>query len=89
MIQDLQYRAQTIIIDAQSKWPKAISMSLWPHVVRLSCENETATISSKSGNSNSRIAQFENIEVRPKLGHFHPFGCPVYVLTNVQGSSTS
>jgi hypothetical protein len=30
---------------------------------------------------NSCIKDFANVKERPKLKHFHPFGCPAYVLT--------
>ena len=30
----------------------------------------------------SRIEMFGNLKIRPKLRHYHPFGCPAYVLNS-------
>jgi hypothetical protein len=27
----------------------------------------------------SRLEMFSKVPIRPKLKHFHPFGCPAYV----------
>jgi hypothetical protein len=51
----------------------------WPYALRLSNEIDNPTVCNKF--FNSRIEDFANVEVRPKLKHFHQFRCPAYVLT--------
>jgi len=77
-IRDLQEAARSQIIHAKSRWPKAVDPSLWPYAIRYSAAVSNATIGSKA--SESPYEKFAKISVRPKLRHFHPFGCPAYVL---------
>jgi hypothetical protein len=86
-IRDLQESARTQIIFAKHRWPAAIEVALWPYALRYanSVHNNT-TLRSKP---TSPIELFANVAVKPKIKHFHTFGCPVYVLDNKLQSSQS
>jgi hypothetical protein len=73
-IRDLQERARTMIIHATNHWPKAIDTCLWPYAIRLTCEidNNTRT----AGMLKSRSETFSDTQIRPKICHYHTFGCP-------------
>jgi len=81
---DLQDRARTFILHAKLRWPKAIeASSLWPYALRHVNDSDNSTI--EGGQTESRVERFAQLNVRPKiLRHFHPFGCPAYVLVNLR-----
>jgi hypothetical protein len=49
------------------------NMSVVLNTIRLSCDIDNLTFCD--------IEDFANVDLRPKLKHFHPFGCPGYALT--------
>jgi hypothetical protein len=77
-IRDITEAAQTCLLHAQHRWPKAITPNLWPqalkHVVNI--RNSLP----HQANSSSPLLLFSGTDVQLNLQHFHPFGCPVYVL---------
>lgn len=77
-IRELSDGARTSLIHAQSRWPKAISVHLWPFAVRHRKDVFNAT--RKANRPASPLEIFSNSTVRPRLKHFHPFGCPTYRL---------
>ena len=79
-IRDLQERARTMLIHAQNKWPTAIDTALWPYAIRLTCDIDNNTYLQRINQSRSEA--FSGTQIKPKLSHFHTFGCPAYVLSS-------
>lgn len=78
-IRDLTESARTMMLQAADKWPKAISVSLWPYAIRSA--NEVLNCTPRTDNDRQApIEIFSRTPVRPNLRHFHHFGCPTYVL---------
>ena len=77
-IRDITENAQTSLLHAAHRWPKTIAANLWPqainHVVNM--RNSLP----RPGKTQSPLSKFAGTSVQPNLKHFHPFGCPVYVL---------
>ena len=86
-IRDLSDGARTDIIHAKQRWNRAITANLWPYAMRHRCDVDNATI--KRGTSESPTELFTGVKVKPKLKHYHPFGCPVYVLNDRMASGKS
>lgn len=82
-IRDLQDAARTVLLDAKSRWPKAISTALWPYALRYvnECFNIAPPLKATQG-SKSPLEIFADVEVTPNLKDYHPFGCPVYCLND-------
>ena len=53
---------------------------LLPYAMRHA--NNVANASRRKGEDGSPLEMFTGVPVRPKLRHFHDFGCPTYVLVN-------
>jgi hypothetical protein len=79
-VQDLQSQARTMLLHGQHRWPKMLSTALWPYALRTANEIQNSTPKMKNGRS--PIEDFSGVAVTPKVRHFHPFGCPTYVLSN-------
>ena len=79
-IRDLQDQARTQLIHAKHRWPAAVEVALWPYALRYANDihNSTTTIKGQP----APIELFSQSGVQPKIKHFHPFACPVYVLDN-------
>ena len=79
-IRDLQDMTRTILVHANRRWPKAITVALWPYALRHanSCINATPSLQNKERMSPIQSFESHNVEINPK--HWHPFGCPVHVL---------
>ena len=77
-IRDITENARTSLLHAAHRWPKAIAANLRPqaikHVVNV-CNSLP-----RPGKTESPLSKFSGTSVQPNLKHFHPFGCPVYVL---------
>ena len=76
-IRDLQDQARTMLVHAQHRWRPAINAHLWPYAVRMANDVHMNT-PLKSGQT--PIDLFSQVAKPSRLRHFHPFGCPVYVL---------
>ena len=84
-IRDLQEQARTMLLFAVHKWPKMLSMALWPYALRMANEVRNATPLDKQNKTPQEL--FTQVEIAPKLKHFHTFGCPTYILDNrLQGN---
>ena len=84
-IWDLQEQARTMLLFAVHKWPRMLSMALWPYALRTANEvhNETPT----ENRTKTPMELFAQVAIAPKLMHFHTFGCPTYILDNkLQGN---
>ena len=79
-IRDLQDLARTQLIHAKHRWPSAVEAYLWPYAVRYAnvVHNSTTTVEGQP----TPIELFSRSSIHPKIKHFHPFACPVYVLDN-------
>lgn len=90
-IKDITTHARTALLHAAHRWPEAVNVHLWPaalkHYTNVRNSMPTQFIDGKRiGNTEpdryeqSSLSRFSGTEVEPNLDHFHPFGCPVYVL---------
>jgi hypothetical protein len=75
-IRDLSDGAQTSLLHAKEWWSKAISVHLWPYAVQH--QNEVYNTTRKESRQASPFEIFSNMTIRPRLKHFHAFGCPTY-----------
>jgi hypothetical protein len=66
-------------------WPEAIEASSWPYAVRLTCDIDNIT--PRKQQSLTPIEAYSTVQIRPKVRHYHVFGCPAYVFTNYNGST--
>ena len=80
-IRDLQEAARTSLLDAKTKWPRAITTELWPYAV-CNCNYSHMQTPHRLGKHGGKtpLEVFSGSDIRPNPKHFHPFGCPVYVL---------
>ena len=86
-IRELSDGARTSLLHAKDRWPKAISVHLWPFAVRH--RNEVFNATRRVNGPASPIEIFSNATVHPRLKHFHPFGCPTYRLNRaLQGEKS-
>ena len=79
-IQDLQELTRTSMLYAMNKWKRMILICLWPYAMRHA--NDVANSTPRKGEDRSIIEKFTGVPIRPKLCHYHAFGCPTYVLDN-------
>ena len=77
-IRDITENARTSLLHAAHRWPKAIAANLWPQAIKhvVNVHNSLP----RPGKTESPLSKFAGTSVQPNLKHFHPFGCPVYVL---------
>ena len=79
-IRDLQEQTRTSMLYAMNKWKKMVLICLWPYAMRHA--NDVSNATPRKGHDVSPLERFTGVPVRPKLRHFHAFGCPTYVLDN-------
>ena len=77
-IRDITESARTMLLHAAHRWPKTITSNLWPQALEHAANVRNAL--PRKGNTQSPISLFSNTTIEPNIKHFHPFGCPVYVL---------
>ena len=77
-IRDITENTRTSLLHAAHRWPKAIAANLWPQAIKhvVNVRNSLP----QPGKTESPLSKFAGTSVQPNLKHFHPFGCPVYVL---------
>ena len=84
-IRDLQEQARAMLLFAVHKWPRMLSMALWPYALRTA--NEVRNATPLDGQNKTPMELFTQVAIAPKLKHFHTFGCPTYILDNkLQGN---
>jgi hypothetical protein len=76
-IQDLTDCTRAMLVNACHKNPFATD-HFWPFALRHASEIDRTI--PKRANIESPSEIFNDVAVRPKTNHFHPFGCPVCVL---------
>ena len=79
-IRQLQELAQTQLIHANRRWPKAITSNLWPYALRHAndCVNNTPNLQSASKLTPQQLFTATTVMINKK--HWKLFGCPVFVL---------
>ena len=77
-IRDITENARTSLLHAAHWWTKAIAANLWPQAIKhvVNVRNSLP----QPGKTESPLSKFSGTSVQPNLKHFHPFGCPVYIL---------
>ena len=63
-----------------NKWKRMILICLWPYAMRHA--NDVANTTPRKGEDLLPLEKFSGVPIKPKLCHFHAFGCPTYVLDN-------
>ena len=87
-IRDLQDAARTSLLHAIRKWPKVITVNLWPYAMRYA--NDVNNSVPNKGETKSPLEKFSGTQNRSSLRHFHHFGCPTYVLdSNLQANKSA
>ncbi len=76
-IRSVPERARTMLIHSMISWPDIITETLWPYALRLAVDLHNST-PGVSGLTPEEI--FTGSKQRNRLGDFHPFGCPIFVL---------
>ena len=92
-IRDVTENARKALLNASHRWPKAIHPSLWPAAIKnyvnqrnslprrfIPGEKVGRSIRGDDKYVDSPLSLLSGTQVEPNLEHFHPFGCPVYVL---------
>jgi hypothetical protein len=88
-IRTLQELARTMLLHANKRWPKAISMNLWPYAIQMANDvlNKMPHLQDKAKQIAQHIFSKTAVQTNPK--HWKPFGRPVYVLDKgLQAGST-
>jgi hypothetical protein len=75
----LTHGARTNLLHAQRRWPKAIGSILWPFAWKDFERRYNNFFLDENGLS--PLNHFSGTTVRADLRQFHPFGCPVFVLS--------
>ena len=65
---------------AMNKWKRMVLICLWPYAMRHA--NDVANATPRKGEEQSPLEHFSEVNITPKLRHFHAFGFPTYVLDN-------
>jgi hypothetical protein len=78
-IGDLQWKATTLLLHAQQRWPDAINVHLWPYAIH--CANETRNICPTKSNPLSPLNHFCNSTKKLSYTNQYHFGCSIYVLS--------
>ena len=77
-IRDITENACTSLLHAAHRWPKAIAANLWPQAIKHVVNVHNSLPWPRK--TESPLSKFSGTSVHPNLKHFHPSGCPVYVL---------
>ena len=70
---------RTSLLHAKKRWPQAISTMLWPYALKATCSRYNQLHLDKNGFSPEN--KFSSVDTAPVLSNRHPWGCPVFVLT--------
>ena len=81
-IRDLTEMARTMLIHAQRRWPRAITVNLWPYAFRHACQVFNNTPILQREDAKTPLQLFARTDVEINVKHWVPFGCPTYVLDN-------
>ena len=90
-IRDLTDQARSMLLDAQSRWPRIIRPVLWPYAFKYAIDLQNTSSPSNNQDTMSPQSKFAGVDMGFGANRFrHPFGCPVFVLEakNQSGGST-
>ena len=73
----LQEQTRTMMLHTLHKWGSMLSIHLCPYGLRMA--NAICNSTPRKGSDISPIELFSGVAMRPKLKHYHSFGCPMYV----------
>ena len=74
-----------MLVDAKHQWPQAINAHLWPYSLWLA--NEVHMHTPLKQTREAPLDLFLQVASTSAPKHFHPFGCPVYVLSECMQAS--
>ena len=79
-IRELQDTARSMLLHAGKKWPKCVTTNLWPYAIKMASDvfNNSPCFQHEGAKTPLQIASRTDVQVNKK--HYHPFGCPIYVL---------
>jgi len=77
-LRDITESARTMLLHAVHRWPQAVNVHLWPLALKHAVNIRTSL--PRSLGQDNPLSLFSSTSVVPNLTHFHPFGCPGYVL---------
>jgi hypothetical protein len=69
IILDLQEQARTMLLHAKSRWPKVISIHLWPYALRSA--NNLRQVTPDKEDGTSPLERFSGAEVADNLKDWH------------------
>ena len=79
-IGDLQEATRTSLLFTLHKWPRMLSIHLWPYAMRTANNNKISTPTKNCDKSLQEL--FSGVNILPKIKHFHTVTCPTYILDN-------
>jgi hypothetical protein len=86
-IWELQELTRAALIHTNKRWPQCIIANLWPYALRMANLAYNHSSSMQNEHKYAPIQVFSKTRVEVNLKHFHPFGCPVYVLASALQTS--
>jgi hypothetical protein len=86
-IRDLQEQARTMLLHAKSRWPKGVSIHLWPYALRSA--NQLRQVTPDKEDGTAPLERFSGAEVAENLKDCHTPLCPVYALNSSLASGKS
>jgi hypothetical protein len=74
-IRDLQEQARIMLLHAKSRWPKVVSIHLWPYTLRSA--NQLRQVTPDNEDRTSPLERLSGAEVAANLKDCHTSVCPV------------
>jgi hypothetical protein len=88
-IRELQELTRAALIHANKCWLQCIIAKLWPYALCMANLAYNHSPSMQNEHKYAPIKVFSETRVEVNLKHFHPFGCPVHILTSALQTSLS
>ena len=79
-IRDLSNAARACLLYAKQRWPEGVCTNLWPFALKYVCDIRNKVRIRENGKTAEEIFAQTTGLTGARLEHFHPFGCPAYVL---------
>jgi hypothetical protein len=86
-IRYIQEQARIMLLHAKSRWPKVVSVHLWPYVLRSS--NQLRQVTPYKEDGTSPLKRFSGAEVATNLKDCHTPLCPVYAINSSLANGSS
>ena len=87
-ISELQEMTRAMLIHTSKRWPRVVTIHLWPYTMRTANQAYNSTLRSSHTDKQSPNKIFDNSAVDLNPRHWKLFGCPVYVLkAELQGTT--